>query len=42
MLLSGTNGAIPTSKDTVAVLGIAKKGQMVKYNAQVNRRLYNG
>ena len=35
-------GAIPTSKETVAVLGMAKKGPMVRYRADVKNTLYLG
>ena len=35
--LSGASGAIPTLKDTVAVLGIAKRGPIVRYRAQVKK-----
>ena len=35
----GSNGKIPTLKETVAVLGMAKSGPMVRYSTQVKNRL---
>ena len=36
-MVSGTAGATPTWKDTVAVLGMANSGPMVRYSAQVKK-----